>query len=519
MPAVASVDPFGFVTPLSAGVTFIRVSAEGKKDSVEVTVQTTNTLPAGQDINIVNALWTQASQTSEGTIPMLTGGRAAVVNVMTSSPGALQVPTRFVLRLFTGGGALVWADTLEVFVPAGTSTEVAPTAQFLVPSNRLAEGLRWEVVRDPDGAMPDASAATDRFPRDASGPLAVVTPPTLKLRFVPIRLTSHGNTTPNVLESQMGEYIRLVRQFGPVGAIETSIAPAFSLDASFGTAPTGGTSAFWVSLLQQLDLARVNSLDFADAHWVGVVLPPAGYNFVTFGGFGYIPSSGTSTGPGTRTFGLVGLNWFNRESQTRELVMHELGHNLGRQHAPCGGAGGPDIAFPNVGGVIGSGGHDTWAFQLGASSAPVIPSNTGDTMGYCTPVWISTYTYGAMTSFRGSAVVADALPRERRVQVVVHGLVNDAGTVTLHRAKVVSAYAPVVESTASWTAIAYDETGRELGRQAFAPGRLDHLPDGRPISVGVVVAASDADRIARVEVRGPAGQTATLTVRAGSDQE
>ena len=40
------------------------------------------------------------------------------------------------------------------------------------------------------------------------------------------------------------------------------------------------------------------------------------------------------------------------------VVAHELGHNLNLAHAPCGGAGGPDPAYPYRDGSIGAWGYE-----------------------------------------------------------------------------------------------------------------------------------------------------------------
>src|SRR5690606_9844092 len=79
----------------------------------------------------------------------------------------------------------------------------------------------------------------------------------------------------------------------------------------------------------------------ADAHWIGVVRPPGGFTFVTNGGWGYIPNSGSYLRPGSRTFTMVDYNWANDKTSVRNLLAHELGHNLGRFHAPGWAAAAP----------------------------------------------------------------------------------------------------------------------------------------------------------------------------------
>ncbi len=70
---------------------------------------------------------------------------------------------------------------------------------------------------------------------------------------------------------------------------------------------------------------------------------------------------------------------------SRFAIVHELGHNFGLQHAPCGGAGNPDPNFPNRDGSIISRGID--------GTKVINPSQVFDIMGYCDPDWISEYYY------------------------------------------------------------------------------------------------------------------------------
>ena len=74
-------------------------------------------------------------------------------------------------------------------------------------------------------------------------------------------------------------------------------------------------------------------------------------------------------------------------------MAHELGHNLSLSHAPWGGAGGPDPAFPTPDGSIGAWGYD---FRNGGALAS--PART-DLMSYCES-WISNYHFTNALRFR-----------------------------------------------------------------------------------------------------------------------
>jgi hypothetical protein len=89
-------------------------------------------------------------------------------------------------------------------------------------------------------------------------------------------------------------------------------------------------------------------------------------------------------------------------------LAHELGHSHDRPHAPCGGAGNVDPDFPYEGGGLGVPGWDIVNEQW------LAPEEHADVMGYCTPDWISDYTYGALhhriAAVEGLRGAREALP-------------------------------------------------------------------------------------------------------------
>jgi hypothetical protein len=70
-------------------------------------------------------------------------------------------------------------------------------------------------------------------------------------------------------------------------------------------------------------------------------------------------------------------------------MLHEIGHNHGRQHAPCGNVAGADANYPQANGQIGVFGYNSLGDQL-------IQPNATDIMGYCNNKWFSAYTYSGL---------------------------------------------------------------------------------------------------------------------------
>lgn len=505
-PSVATVTPAGIVTAVIAGQATISATAGGKQGSATLTVQPP-TLTAN-DIAIAGVQFTQGVQVADGSIPMVLSGNAAVVNVLLSSTPPRTAAMQVVLRIFDATGALIRSDTatsVGIFGPS--PTYASPNAQFLVPASMLKAGLRWQVVRDPKGLVPDDTAANDVFPRSGTAPLSVVDVPPLNVRFVPVTLAAHGGATGVVNASNLSQYLRTLKSVHPLGVINAHVGTGIVTNANFGTAPSGGAAAFWTQVLGELDLARIADPVEPDANWYGVVVPPTGFNNTTYGGFSYIPTNPANFGAGTRTSVAVQVNWFFNPTQARDLVAHELGHTFGRSHAPCGAAGAPlDPMYPRSDGTLEQAGHDVFAWATGlAASAATIPTTTGDVMGYCNPAWASAYTYRAVMAFRGSTVLASRAPDPVTRVLVVRGTVSHGNSITLEPAFTLDARPTAPVTSGDYTMDALDDRGRVLVSVPFTPFVLDHAPDVRPFTIAVPSTADLEARIASIVVRGPAG--------------
>jgi hypothetical protein len=501
-PAVATVSANGSVKANAAGQATITATSGTKSGASTVTVV------SAQDFAIVDAQFTQGVQTPNATIPMILSGNAAVVNVLVraSVPSALAM--QVVLRLFDASGALVRTDTAQTSGSLGSSPSYqSPSAQFLVPASAIATGVRWQVERDPKHLVPDDTAANDVFPRSGRAALATTAVPPLNVRFVPIVLAANGNATGNVSTATLPQYLQTLLSIHPLGVVSAHVGTTFTTNASFGTAPSGGAAPFWQQLLSELDLARLADPVEPAANWYGVVLPPQGFNFTSFGGFSYIPATGTSTGANTRTSAGVQINWFNRATQARDLVAHEIGHTFGRMHAPCGAPAAPiDPNYPVAGGTLDVVGHDVYSWATGAAfSAATVSTATGDVMGYCFPVWASTYTYAAVLNFRGTtATLAQAAAPRTAPMLVVRGRVEDDRDIVLEPAFVLDARPSLPERTGPYTVEGLDALGRVLFSYAFEPAVLDHSPNVRPFTISIPSTADLEQRLETIAVRGPA---------------
>ena len=97
-------------------------------------------------------------------------------------------------------------------------------------------------------------------------------------------------------------------------------------------------------------------------------------------GIGYVP--GTNTRNAHQRVS-TGISYAEMGSAT--TMAHEVGHNHGRPHAPCGGASGAE-SFPHDGATIG-----WWGFIF--PDTLIAGNDATDIMGYCRDQWVSDYNY------------------------------------------------------------------------------------------------------------------------------
>jgi hypothetical protein len=236
-------------------------------------------------------------------------------------------------------------------------------------------------------------------------------------------------------------------------------------------------SAQWSSALSELE--RLRDTEAPDDQYYGMVRP-----LVTSGiaGIGYVNSIGS------RSPGLSSLGWdASRASWTRTMI-HELGHNYSRPHAPCGNVAGADASYPYANGALGP----TPLFDAVANDV-LAPTGQADIMGYCNGQWFSDYNLNGVSRFleaRPQALkdVAMALQLAGDVNaaqkpeagelIVVSGVIGAGGAAELAPLRAVRADPRRVQNLpagGSHVLRIVTRDGRTI-EQRFDPTPLDHVP-------------------------------------------
>jgi len=333
-------------------------------------------------------------------------------NVVAGRPGLLRVfvdpDTSFAARsivaklTLTNPGATPIELTSTLTVSGASRDEVRDsTFNFDLTGEQLTTSTEFSVaLLEAQGAADTgpASAAVNRMPetgvsalgaRSAGGPFKVV--------VVPVRYQADGSgRTPSFDAAEIQDMRARLFALLPTSDIEVTVSEPIDFNGAILADGTG-----WSELLNQC-LANRSERE-SDAKTYHYCMFDPAPDFGQYCGRGCVAGLGPVPRAGdTFSRAAIGLGFGDAVG----TMAHELGHTLGRPHAPCGGVAGPDPGYPYAGGVIGAWGYDLVSKQL------LAPNEHTDLMGYCDKAWISDYNYNLVFERFQSVLSAPQLRRE-----------------------------------------------------------------------------------------------------------
>jgi hypothetical protein len=191
-------------------------------------------------------------------------------------------------------------------------------------------------------------------------------------------------------------------------------------------------------------------------------------------------------------------------------MAHELGHNWGRYHAPCGGVAGPDPSYPYAGGVTG-------AFGWNVRTNTLMQASIYDLMGYCSPTWISDYNYLGVFNYRKSTKAGTTTSADVQPGLLIWGRVAGDGTITLEPAVRVNGKTVLPARPGSFMAEGTDANGASVFSVSFEPTDVSEDDPNDEQHFAFVVPMSDVDhgRLQSLTISG-SGRKATRNARLSS---
>jgi hypothetical protein len=305
--------------------------------------------------------------------------------------------------------------------------------QFRFEAAEITPGIRFKVeLRDNEAkAAPDDETGA-RFPLDGSlhdfG--AQTTSPLVKIKLVPVKYDGdQSGRLPSTDKDTLEAYRSMVYKLYPTAAVEVTVREE-PLAFPAVVDPRGDG---WGELLEEVLITRQNDKAPDDVYYMGVFDPTTHLSEYCTRGciLGIAPLVSSPIDVMSRGGLVLGVD----REVAAETLAHELGHAMGRGHAPCGGAAGIDRQYPYSGATVG-------AFGLDQTKNEFVPASHKDIMGYCHPYWISDYTYSALFE-RISAVTkkttkpqnaqTEAPQQYRFVRVAADGKLTWGKSITLDR--------------------------------------------------------------------------------------
>jgi len=418
----------------------------------------------------------------------IVAGRPGVIRVFVS-PGEGFTPTRIAGVLTVKGGDGKVQTFKDARMIRNTSSDAAPTStlNFELPGEAFSVDAEYSVALTDDLGTGEGSPNQTPVSYPATGLEALGAQATgvLKVVIVPVKYdTDSSGRLPDVSEAQLAEYKKTMMGLYPTSDVQVTAREPYSWTTTISANGTGfdGVLNAMVSLRR-----RDRAAD--DVYYYGVFTPVA--SFESFCRRGCVTGlSGLVDDAGDAYLrASVGLGYSGEDSAN--TMAHEIGHAHGRNHAPCGGAGGPDRQFPYKGGVIG-----TWGYNILTKSF-ISPEDGTDMMGYCDNAWVSDYTYSAL--FDRITAVNGGQPAQQGAQASGNGGGSSFRSVTFDGNGVATSVETITLDKAPTRGAVRDveylgTSGQVMARAQAHVYKYDHLPGG------IVVMPADAGSLAGTPV-------------------
>ena len=477
-------------TDVVVGGTTYTASPSGQSVAVTTTNATVATVtygppPSGAlNLRVDGMYLTQSTQTYDGAVPLVQNRDGFLrVFVTANIPNAARpaVRIRFYHDFVLQSEQTVTALALTVPTTPDESS-LSYSWNLPVPGALIQPGFSVGAEVDIANGVAESNEMDNAFPATGPRSMSVRAVPALNVTFVPVIQRGNG-LRGNVTATTSANFLDLARRMHPVSSYSALVHAPYTTTTS-DTLQDDNSNMAWSRILGEIDALR--TVEHSSRYYYGV----ANVSY-TSGVAGVAYVSGPSGSERSA------LGWDHLPSGSA-VVAHELGHNWGRNHAPCGEPQGLDGSYPHADGRTGVYGLDVAALALK-------PPTTSDIMGYCDPKWIGDYSYKAVLDYLSPAspLVANAgVGSTVQPCLLVWGYIRN-GEMVLEPAFQVNTRPSLPGRPGPYSLSATAEDGTSVFDLSFAPKEIADLPGGQKTFVfAVPISASRARQLTTLRLRG-----------------
>ncbi len=342
-----------------------------------------------------------------------TNGSQAINNV-TASLSAYRNGVLLPSSPLTAAPGIAWPSSEAV---ANLRKDQSKSINFYnVPTSWLSGQVTFVATVDPGNTIPEQNETNNTYQTSAQ----FLNVPALQIMVVPIQYT-HQPTGVVYPPPSTSFVQQALFKLYPVSQVNVSVHAPYSFVGNLRQ------EYYWSNVAGTGILDKITSLKNSEG---------APSSQVYYGLIPLVDQSGGTWWPGS---GIAGIGWLGLRASVGltkstnpfmpgdEILPHEVGHNFGRYHSPCGSPSSVDPNYPYPSGAIGQIGFEVHTLPVGT----LIPETTPDIMGYCDYAWVSDYTYQGLLEDQRSTAMMAMRPQSPQAVLYVRGRFDLQGNLNL----------------------------------------------------------------------------------------